>query len=109
MVPDPDRVIDTVGAVVSTRCDRLAAMVRCVRVALFDAVSRMVALVTESVFAVTVIPFVSLSPDTTVYEKTSAVEPEPLAYEADLLVDPITTGIVGVPVTFTASEKLTVT
>ena len=69
----------------------------------------MVAPEAESVFAVTETPSVSLSPDTTVYPNTKALVPEPLMYEAERVVAPTNSEIVGVPVTVTASEKLTVT
>ena len=107
-VPEPDRVIDTVGAVVSTRCDKLAEIPAKVNVALFDAASRIVPTPAVSVLAVAVTPLVSLSPATTVYENTKAVVPVPLTYEAVLLVEPTRKVTVGVPVTFTASVKLNV-
>lgn len=60
------------------------------------------------VFAVIASPSVSASAESTVYENTREVVPEPLAYEAFLLERPAS-GTTGVPVTFTVSEKLTVT
>ena len=70
--------IVTVGAVVSTRCDKLAEIPVNVNVALFDAASRIVPPPAESVLKVALTPLVSLSPATTVYEKTKAVVPVPL-------------------------------
>jgi hypothetical protein len=61
-----DAAIDTVGTVVSTLCEVLAATADCVSVETFPAASLMVAPEAESVFAVTETPSVSLSPDTTV-------------------------------------------
>ena len=65
-MPEPDRVIDTVGAVVSTLCDKLAAIPEKVKDALFDAASRIVPPAAESVPVVALTPSVSLSPVTTV-------------------------------------------
>ena len=101
-------MIVTVGAVVSTLCDKLAAIPEKVNDALFDAASRIVPPPAESVLAVALTPSVSLSPEATVYEKTKAVVPVPLTYEAVLFVAPTRNVTVGVPVTFTASVKLNV-
>ena len=100
--------MDTVGAVVSTLCDVLAAIPAKVNDALFDAASRMVPTPAVSVLAVALTPSVSLSPEATVYENTKAVVPVPLTYEAVLFVAPTRNVTVGVPVTFTASVKLNV-
>ena len=108
IVPDPERDMVTVGAVVSTRCDKLAAIPEKVKVALFDAASRIVPPSAESVLKVALTPLVSLSPATTVYENTNADVPVPLTYEAVLFVEPTRKVTVGVPVTFTASVKLNV-
>ena len=56
----------TVGAVVSTLCDVLAAIAACVSVEVLPAASLMVPLPAESVFTVTDTPSVSVSPATTV-------------------------------------------
>ena len=58
--------IVTVGAVVSTLCEVLAATATCVRVEALPAASLMVPLPAESVFTVTETPSVSVSPATTV-------------------------------------------
>ena len=59
-------VMVTVGAVVSTLCEVLAATATCVSVDAFPAASFIVPPASESVLVVTEIPSVSLSPDTTV-------------------------------------------
>jgi hypothetical protein len=66
IVPEPERAIETVGAVVSTRCDKLAEIKAFVNVALLDDASRIVPPFADNVFVVTEIPLVSLSPETTV-------------------------------------------